>query len=393
MRTAVVTAFYDNASNEESLVARRIAGALACSADVDVLVAQGPDTSSRTEGALKVLRFPARDVSRQRKNVLWKATLGRGDFAEFHCSCIQQLAPEPIVDLPIFIKEEFVRSEGGNSNQLYEFLRSSSYDAVVFIGYKPASTYFGIKYLPKTTRVVVVAMASEDPLLDLDIYDSVFDRAECFLVISQAEKDLVARRVSRGNSSHIRNVAFALNVSHLAKDTVPIGFNDERFLVIASDRGPTFSSGLVNLGALIAAYFSHRVQLLIVGRGWESATSSKWMRFDSPLSRSDLWRWMTRALAVIDPQPKRILGREVLEAMMYGVPVLVRSDGGATREHAELGNGGLWFRNDSELCACIEALLSGSVRDQLGVQGKEYAQNVYGDPDRFIRRVTEAVLG
>ena len=72
---------------------------------------------------------------------------------------------------------------------------------------------------------------------------------------------------------------------------------------------------------------------------------------------------MNVALAFLDAEPNRMLGLDVLEAMLCGAPVLVSAQGGAAREHAESGNGGSWYRSDAELRACLEALpLGGSSR-------------------------------
>lgn len=391
LHVAVVTSHYDD-SSEESLIARRIAGAVACGSDVDILVAQGPETSTDVKGAFRVHRFSALGVTRRRKEALWEAILGESASIDLACDCNKQFISE-LNNLPAFLKGELVRSEGGHSNQLYEYLSSSSYDAVVFVGYKPASTCFGIQHLPRRTRVIVAAMASDDPLLDLDIYDAVFHEAECFLVMSETERDLLYRRLS-DTSTSIRNIAFALRVNKLAADTVPVGFDNDLFLLISQDwEVSEATTSLMHLGALVSTDFSRKVKLMVVGRGWSNPQSAPWMKFHEPLSRSDLWRWMSRALAVIDPQPRRILGREVLEAMMYGIPVLVREDGGATREHAEVGNGGLWYKNYSQLRLAIDALITESTRSTLGAQGKKYAQRLYGDPGRFIEQIAEVVLG
>ena len=109
--------------------------------------------------------------------------------------------------------------------------------------------------------------------------------------------------------------------------------------------------------------------------------------------RADLWRWMSRALAVLDPEPGRSLGRDVLEALLYGVPVLARADGGAAREHAEAGHGGLWYRNYDELELAISRLDTDGIGATLGRQGRDYALREYGDPEGFQKRVVEASFG
>jgi glycosyltransferase involved in cell wall biosynthesis len=109
-------------------------------------------------------------------------------------------------------------------------------------------------------------------------------------------------------------------------------------------------------------------------------------------SRLDVWRWISRAFALLDPTADRLLGREALEAYLFGTPILTRDDSGASREHADLGNGGLWYRTDEELFGAIEALLDDDVRLALGRQGQEYAELEYADVDMYIKRVMTGLL-
>jgi glycosyltransferase involved in cell wall biosynthesis len=102
---------------------------------------------------------------------------------------------------------------------------------------------------------------------------------------------------------------------------------------------------------------------------------------------------MRRATALVDPEPHRLLGREVVEAMLLGTAVVVTASGGATREHADAGDGGLWYRSDVELDRCLELVADRRLRATLGRQGREYAERRYGNPDAFIRRVNDAVWG
>jgi glycosyltransferase involved in cell wall biosynthesis len=101
---------------------------------------------------------------------------------------------------------------------------------------------------------------------------------------------------------------------------------------------------------------------------------------------------MSRAVAVLDPAPNRVVGQEVLEAMLLGAPVLVVADGGATRQHAEVGNGGLWYRIEDELIASIRLLLDQDLRSALGEQGRAYAENRFADPDTYVKRVSATIL-
>lgn len=74
-----------------------------------------------------------------------------------------------------------------------------------------------------------------------------------------------------------------------------------------------------------------------------------------------------------------MIGRESLESLLLGTPIVV-PEGTVAAEHAELANGGLWYRDYHELFAAARALLADrSLRDALGEQGRSWAEAVWED--------------
>ena len=101
---------------------------------------------------------------------------------------------------------------------------------------------------------------------------------------------------------------------------------------------------------------------------------------------------MNVAFAFLDAEPDRMLGLDVLEAMLCGAPVLVSAHGGAAREHVESGNGGLWYRSDVAASRLPRRAALGRIfTGALGRQGRQYAESEYGNVDRFLGRVRDAI--
>jgi glycosyltransferase involved in cell wall biosynthesis len=164
-------------------------------------------------------------------------------------------------------------------------------------------------------------------------------------------------------------------------------------VVIARDWHRPFGLGWLFELADSLARTNPEIVLALIGPGAASLPSSPGLLCQETVSRLDAWRWMNVALAFLDAEPNRMLGLDVLEAMLCGAPVLVSAEGGAAREHVESGNGGLWYRNNAELRACLNALRSVDLRDALGRQGRQYAADEYGNVDRFLHRVRDAIAG
>ena len=53
--------------------------------------------------------------------------------------------------------------------------------------------------------------------------------------------------------------------------------------------------------------------------------------------------------------------------------------------------GGLWYRDPGELVACVDAVNDRKLRDTLGSQGRRFADDWYGDADRFVERVSSVL--
>jgi hypothetical protein len=389
VRIAVVTATGTEPWREEEIVCARLAGALACEAEVDVLVADGGGSGTSQEGAVRTIRFAAEPWTIPRRRALLVAiaggTIPRTPLA---CSCLEWAAARALSDAPRYLQTEMTRSLGGDAPSLYEHIRSTPYDALLFVGYRGASTWFGLGAVADDRRVMLLPLACEEPLLHLSIYDEVFARVDRILVLTETERELVERRFGVRDSGRVRKIGFALQVNRIAETTEPLGFEGKPVLAVSGASAPprvlrTFFEKIRKIDTEVEVCLLSDVE-----PSEAPGTNVRTCR-----TRVDFWRWMSRAIAVIDPVPHRILARDVLEAMLYGTPVIVEEEGGASREHAEVGNGGLWYRDSAELAACIGALRSDATRRALGAQGRGYAEREYGDPAAFVQRVTDAVFG
>ncbi len=392
IRVAVVTPTWGDPWREEDLIVERVAAALACAARVDVLVAGGGDRPEEISGGVVVRRFATTRIARSRGRSIVCAHLGRDETGDFGgCRCLDGVAARIGERVPMLLQRELARADGSDSPGLYEHLRNASYDAVVFAGLRSASTVFGVETVPQTTRVAILALARRAPALGLSVYDRVLERAERVLAITAAERDRLARRGVE--AARLREIGFALRVHELAASSEPVVPSDEGLLAVVSDwsRG-TLQRRLRRLAIELRARHPD-VRICLLGRDAERFAEAGGTVVRHALSSIDIWRWTSRAIALLEPEADRLLAAPALEAMMYGTPVIARADSGAAREHAERGDGGIWYRTTAELDAAISWLRQPEQRAQLGEQARRWALDTYGDVDAFIGRVVEGVLG
>lgn len=107
-------------------------------------------------------------------------------------------------------------------------------------------------------------------------------------------------------------------------------------------------------------------------------------------SRSDLWRVLAfaRAVVVVDPGP--VLARSTLETMLHGTPVVVPA-GSLAAGHVAAANAGLVVSSDAERLAALRALVDDpAAAATLGEAGQRWALPRYGDIDAYARRLALA---
>jgi hypothetical protein len=395
MRIAILTSEWsDDDWRERCAALRRVVGALTSVGDVDVLLAAANRVGdAEHDGVVKILRFETPLVSAGGRRAVLESAIGPEDFCwPTACECVQRLARAWAASLPLAVQQWVATTIGPVSSELISHLRDRSYDVVVFGGFDAALFDHGLEQAVGSSRVILVPLARDEPRLYFSIYDRLFERAERILVFTERERRLIAGRLRRREArERVRVVGFPLRINSLAATTRPYHSPHASYVAIARDWRRPFGLGWLFELADSLARTNPEIVLALIGPGAAALPSSPGLVCQETVSRLDVWRWMNVALAFLDAEPNRMLGLDVLEAMLCGAPVLVSAEGGAAREHVESGNGGLWYRSNAELRACLNALRSVDLRDALGRQGRQYAADEYENVDRFLHRVRDAI--
>lgn len=389
MRAALVTTHWHDPWSEHDLAVRRVAGAVACFAELDVFVPGTAETVRKPYAAVRLISYQARPADEGRAAALQQALFGPSSFqSTATCVCHNEMVQQFARDLPRSLQWSALASRGSYSAELSGLLSTREYDLVLFAGCSEV-TYTGMLSLPPTTPIALLPMMTGDPVEWIDLLDEVFERADAILVFTETEVALLAARAAAAVDK-VTKIGFVVRVHELVHGNDPHGYEVADRIVIVSDwRDPALFEELRPWLARAATDFP-QVEFRPLGPGAAALP----FPYSTPLSEGqlDTWRWMARSLAALDPSHHHLLGRSALEALQYGVPILVPDDGGASREHADHGDGGLWYRAAEDLAACITRLCNDSAtRQELAAHGHAYAQETYGDPKAFIGLVTDAI--
>ncbi|MGH9292591.1 MAG: glycosyltransferase [Acidimicrobiales bacterium] len=110
-------------------------------------------------------------------------------------------------------------------------------------------------------------------------------------------------------------------------------------------------------------------------------------------NRMNLWRLMARAEVTLDVRPPGPIGREAIESLRFGTPVVVPAGGAAAEAAAEAG-GGLWYRDTGEMVDAVRRLIEdAAMREAMGTAGRAWSERWHGDGGAFVGEVLELALG
>ena len=103
-------------------------------------------------------------------------------------------------------------------------------------------------------------------------------------------------------------------------------------------------------------------------------------------TRTDLRRLLAHASLTVDLAPGNVIGRERIESLILGTPIVVPK-GSTAAAHADAG-GGLTYSGVSELLAAVELLADDGTASDMADRGRRYAEEHYGDAARFVDRLS-----
>ena len=244
-------------------------------------------------------------------------------------------------------------------------------------------------------RVVLLPLCGDDAVLSSSAFGAALTPVDAIGAFSGSEFDRIARLLDGEAISHLHRLEIALPVNRLAAGAGMAGLRPfGRYVLVISGFDDDWSSGRCPPHEYLRHVLGH-VSIAEVRRpGWV-VTAAEGARFDIPwaATRMNLWRLMAGAAVTVDVRSPGPIGREAIESLCFGTPVVVPDDS-VSAEHAQQSNGGLWYRNAGEMVDCVRALLDDeSLRAGLGANGAQWAEQRHGDTESFVEAAICLALG
>lgn len=372
----IVTRHWGEDGDEETFATRSLAGALAprCRVEVVHLVQPPHPTGTVDDSVFRVHRVALRGARPLRASLL-RAALGAYD---------EERVPAPVAGV--------LEAYEGHAPEVPDLLRALGPDAVVLAGshqpYDPAVLERGPE---RRFRLVVLPMCAEARELTEPATAHVLELADLVGALHPGEADAL-RRAGIERVEPLR-IGLALNRSATAERLFGVRFFGRYVLLLRRfpPGGARYERTVTH--ELLRDVLGGRVSVAEVdGDRWRVTDTENTLTFPVNPSRVNLWRLMAHAQFTVDLRPPGVLGREALESMLLGTPV-VALDQSAAMAHVEAANGGLWYRDAGELLDAARLLMDDGLRRRLAYQGEDYARAHHGDLDRFIDHAAGLVLG
>jgi hypothetical protein len=368
-RIALVTRSWGGDDDAPSIT-RLIAGAFAIHGEVEIVhVCETETPSVANESVFVVHKVPLIGAQPVRAAIALAATEigGYGDL------------PEAVIGL--------LERWEGTAPSAPDVLRSIAPDVVVLVG--PSHPFdvasIGV-FGSRSPRVVFIPMTGRSGIPESERFGALIDTADVVVSVHPGEHRDLALRFGDPNAIVPLDVALPLNRNATDQGLFGVGWFGPYVVLIRrfpADGGRYVHSVThdVMRGALGKVAVAE-----VDGTRWRISDDENTAELPVNPTRVNLWRLMANATTTIDLRPPDLFGREAIESMMLGTPVIV-PEGSAAMEHVAVANGGLWYRNFGEVLDTARVLRDEQTRAWLGAQGRVYAESHHGDMDGFVARI------
>jgi hypothetical protein len=370
---------------------RLLAGALSARSQVEVVSLGTAETSLEGREALQT----------RKDSVFVVHELGASRGDRLHMGLVRAaLACGGAHELPEIAGARLAELGGGLAQGAVELVAKLKPDAVLLAGPETWWLPEAVRPLRPGTRVVSVPLIGDDALGGLGYLGPLLTGVDAVGVLSRAEGRQVLGRIDASLQSgaarvEVSDIEVAFSINRPAADQLMVGMSQfGRFVVLltgfpdgspAAERSPGHDYVRRWLGPVAVAE--------VALDRWLVSDQAKAREVPVGPSRANLWKLLGHAEVCLDLRPQGIVGRETIESLLLGTPVVV-PEGTIAAELAESSNGGLWYRDFRELFGAAKAILDDTeLRGHLSEQGRQWATEVHGNQGRFCEQVARFTFG
>ena len=244
---------------------------------------------------------------------------------------------------------------------------------------------------PHASSVWIIDEPSQDAIALLDAQQS--ESAVLTIGSSEGARGRPLPHLTMTPASSADTIAFGpyVPVNPLATASRHTGFGFTDYILVLTDRSghPSVDDPTPDVAWLTSRFYDEYI--LVVEGGRAAAWKGRALRGVVDVhTRTDLWRLLAHARVTVDLGPGSIIGRECIESLRFGTPIVVPADSVAA-EHTRSG-GGRTFDDVGGLLEAVELLIDEQGREHTSRRALEYA-TFYADPRFSVGQMTKVLHG
>lgn len=275
---------------------------------------------------------------------------------------------------------KWIIDQGPYSIDLIKFLRSNhkKYKKIIVFQYLYATSYFAIKYLPPE-KIIFVPLAHDEPILRFEIFRRVFQRPECIVYNTEAEKQIIKLTHFIEDKKYTIAGVGVENTFKLETELFKQKHNLKNYVVYIGriDTGKNVNA-LVDYFLKYKKLFPSDLKLVLAGKKVIDIPQSEDIIELGYISDKEKFEVIDGSIALINPSPYESLSLIVLEAFLLKKPVLVNGYCDVLKYHCIDSNAGLWFEGYNQFELSLNYLINNpEVRIQMGENGFDYVASRY----------------
>ena len=250
---------------------------------------------------------------------------------------------------------EWQKAQGPYSLELLNYLSNhkEEYDVIIYMTYLYFTTYFGIQIAPE--KSILIPTAHDEPPIYFGIFNSIFHLPRCILYLTNSEKNFVTKKF---HNNYVNSDIVGVGID-IEKDIENINLKDrfhieDEYLIYLGRIDE--SKGCKNMTDYFLEYkakYNNNLKLVLAGKTAMNIPVNNDILNLGFVSEIEKINLLKNSKALILPSEFESLSLSTLEAMYFGIPVLVNGKCDVLKDHAILSKAGLYYMNKLEF---IESL-------------------------------------
>ena len=250
---------------------------------------------------------------------------------------------------------EWQKAQGPYSLELLNYLSNhkEEYDVIIYMTYLYFTTYFGIQIAPE--KSILIPTAHDEPPIYFGIFNSIFHLPRCILYLTNSEKNFVTKKF---HNNYVNSDIVGVGID-IEKDVENINLKDrfhieDEYLIylgrIDESKG---CKNMIDYFLEYKAKYNNNLKLVLAGKTAMNIPVNNDILNLGFVSEIEKINLLKNSKALILPSEFESLSLSTLEAMYFGIPVLVNGKCDVLKDHAILSKAGLYYMNKLEF---IESL-------------------------------------